>query len=327
MTVSSDRKLAFMINDLRALAIFAKVAEAGSFSAAGRALRLSTSVVSHHVSSLEMRHGVPLLHRSTRSLSLTNEGQCLLDAARRMIEAAEEGFDAIADISGAPTGTLRISAPAFLMNSPQVDAVWQFARQYPGVSLTLCSSDKQVNLVAEGFDVAIRLGVMSDSSLKSRKIGTFERCLVASPSYLESREALTTPEDLSCCDFVMLDMLPEKFVLHKDGVNVVVQPEKSRVLVNSIGGAISAVLAGLGVQKLPLSEVSEELAAGSLVNVLPDWSLETYNIYAVWPESSRRGTLVGLLLEYLVEAGKQEPSARVLQCLATKRSRVLQLPV
>ena len=301
MTLSSNRKLAFMIDDLRALAIFAKVAEAGSFSAAGRALRLSTSVVSHHVKALETRHGVSLFHRSTRSLSLTSEGQRLLEPARRMVEAAEEGFDAIADISGDPTGTLRISAPAFLMNSPQVSALWRFARRYPSVGVTLCSSDEQINLVAEGFDMAIRLGVMGDSTLKSRKIGSFERALVAAPSYLESIDTLSSPGDLTRCDFVLLDMLPEKFVLLRGDEEVAVHPEQSRVLVNSISGARSAVLAGLGIQKLPLIEVGADLAAGRLVQVLPDWSMATSNIYAVWPESSRRGTLVGLLLDHLLE--------------------------
>ena len=302
MTLSSNRKLAFMIDDLRALAIFAKVAEAGSFSAAGRALRLSTSVVSHHVKALEARHGVSLLHRSTRSLSLTSEGQRLLEPARRMVEAAEQGFDAIADISGHPTGTLRISAPAFLMNSPQVSALWQFASRYPGVGVTLCSSDEQINLVAGGFDMAIRLGVMSDSTLKSRKIGTFERALVAAPHYLESIDRLSSPSDLTRCEFVLLDMLPEKFVLLREGEEVTVQPAQSQVITNSISGARSAVLAGLGIQKLPMIEVGADLAAGRLVQVLPGWSLATSNIYAVWPESSRRSTLVGLLLDYLLDA-------------------------
>lgn len=305
MSFSLHRKLSLMIDDLRALAIFAKVAEAGSFSAAGRALRLSTSVVSHHVKALETRHGVSLLHRSTRSLSLTSEGQRLLEAAKRMVQAAEEGFDAIAEISADPTGTLRVSAPAFLMSSPQVSALWHFASRYPSVAVTLVSSDEQVNLVADGFDMAIRLGIMSDSTLKSRKIGTFERALVAAPAYLESIDPPTTPQDLPRCDFVLLDMLPEKFVLERDGQEVTVQPEQSRVLVNTISGARSAILAGLGMQKLPLSEVGADLAAGRLMEVLPEWSLPTFNIYAVWPESSRRGTLVGLLLDHLLAV--QEP--------------------
>ncbi|WP_417415250.1 LysR family transcriptional regulator [Hoeflea sp.] len=296
-----------MIDDLRALAIFAKVAEAGSFSAAGRALRLSTSVVSHHVKALETRHGVTLLHRSTRALSLTSDGQRLLQSARRMVEAAEEGFDAIADISAEPAGALKLTAPAFLTNSLQESAIWQFARRYPHVAITLHGSDEQINLVAEGYDMAIRLGAMPESTLRSRKIGTFERWLVAAPSYLETIEKPSVPQDLARCDFVLLDMLPDKFVLTRGTEEVTIHPDQSRVLVNSISGARSAVLAGLGLQKLPVSEIGEDLAAGRLVRVLPEWSLPTLNIYAVWPASSRRSSLVNLLLEFILEAqnGKQ----------------------
>lgn len=295
-----------MIDDLRALAIFAKVAEAGSFSAAGRALRLSTSVVSHHVKALESRHGVTLFHRSTRALSLTSDGQRLLDSARRMVEAAEEGLNAIADISAEPAGALRVTGPAFLKNSPQESAIWRFARRYPHVAVTLNNSDEQINLVAEGYDMAIRLGVMAESSLRSRKIGTFERCLVAAPSYLETIEKPKDPQDLARCDFVALDMLPDKFVLIRGKEEVTVVPEHSRVLVNSISGARSAVLAGLGLQKLPLSEIGDDLAAGRLVRVLPDWALPTLNIHAVWPATSRRSSLVNLLLDFILEAQRNE---------------------
>lgn len=289
----------FMIDDLRAIAIFAKVAEAGSFSAAGRALQLSTSVVSHHVKALETRHSVSLFHRSTRALSLTGEGKKLLDSARRMVEAAEEGLDAIADVSADPAGALRLTMPAFLTGSAQESAIWEFARRYPNVAVTLYSSDRQINLVAEGFDLAIRLGMMSDSALKSRKIGTFERCLVAAPSYLASIKRPVVPNDLAGCDFVLLEMLPDKFVLRRGSEEFTVQPEQSQVLVNSIGGARSAVLAGLGVQKLPISEISDDLAAGRLVRILPEWSVPTLNIYAVWPSSNHRSSLIKLLLDFL----------------------------
>lgn len=291
-----------MLDDLRALAIFARVAEAGSFSAAGRALGLSTSVVSHHVKALETRHGVSLFRRSTRALSLTDEGKRLLDGARRMVAAAEEGLDAIADVSADPAGALRLTAPAFLINSPQESAIWQFASRYPNVAVTLNSSDEQVNLIAAGFDMAIRLGGMPDSALRSRKIGSFERCLVAAPAYLETIETPTLPEDLARCDFVLLDMLSDKFVLNRGKRKVTIQPEQSRIRVNSVGGARSAVLAGLGIQKLPLSEIDEDLSAGRLVRVLPEWSLPTLDIHAVWPESSQRSSLVKLLLQHLLNA-------------------------
>ena len=291
-----------MIDDLRALAIFAKVAEAGSFSAAARSLRLSTSVVSHHVKGLEERHGVSLLHRSTRALSLTSEGQRLLKCARRMIDAAEEGFNAIADISAEPAGAIRVSAPAFINNGPQEKALWRFAKRYPNVAVTLHSSDIPVNMVAEGIDIGIRLGELSDSTLQCRKIGTFERRLVAAPSYLDTIDPPTSPTDLANCDFILCDTIPEEFVLKRGSDEITIHSEQSRILMNSVGSARSALIAGLGVQRLPLSEVEDDLAAGRLVQLLPEWSLPTLNIYAVWPPSSHRNSLVKLLLEYLIDA-------------------------
>ncbi len=291
-----------MIDDLRALAIFAKVAEAGSFSAAARSLRLSTSVVSHHVKGLEDRHGVSLLHRSTRALSLTSEGERLLECVRRMMDAAEEGLDAIADISAEPAGALRVSAPAFINNGPQEKALWGFAKRYPNVAITLHSSDIPVNMVAEGIDIGIRLGELPDSSLQCRKIGTFERRLVAAPSYLETIEQLQTPQDLANCDFILCDTIPEDFALKRGSEEITIHAEQSRILMNSVGSARSALLAGLGIQRLPLSEVEDDLTAGRLIQLLPDWSLPTLNIYAVWSPSSHRNSLVKLLLEFLIDA-------------------------
>jgi len=275
-----------MIDDLRALAIFAKVAQAGSFSGAARALRLSTSVVSHHVKTLENRHGVSLFHRSTRSLSLTGEGKKLLTSASRMVEAAEEGLDAIADTSTDPAGTLRVSVPAFSVNSPQETAIWQFANDHPNVELIVETSDERINLVAEGFDLAIWLGDTPETSLRSQQIGTAERRLVATPSYLAAIEEPANPADLVGCDFVLLNMLPAKFVLQQKATEFVVVPERFRVVVNSVAGARSAILADLGIQHL-----------------MPQWSLPTLNMFAVWPESSQRSSLVRLLLEYLQTTG------------------------
>lgn len=299
-----------MIDDLRALAIFAKVAEAGSFSAAGRALRLSTSVVSHHVKALEDRNGVTLFYRSTRALSLTEEGRRLLDAAQRMVAAAEQGLDAIADISAEPAGALRVTAPAFSMNSPVEAAIWDFTRRYPGVSISLHSTDAQVNLVADGYDMAIRLGAMSDSGLKSRKIGIFQLILVGSPAYLSGIPVLKSPQDLARCDFVQIDFLPEQFQMTRKDETINMRPERSRVVVNSVAAARSAVLYGLGIRPLPLSEIQDDLVSGRLVRILPDWNLPTLNTYAVWPAGGRRTSLVSRLLQHLVDAPTEVVGAR-----------------
>lgn len=291
-----------MIDELRAMAIFATVVECGSFSAAGRRLNLATSVVSHHVSRLEQRLGVALLYRSTRALSLTDDGRRLLECAQEMIAAAENGLNRMADASEEPAGVLRLTMPAFVMNSPQEAAAWQFAARHPRVTLLLHSTDRQVDLVGEGFDLAIRLGNMKPSALMARKIGSFERRLVAAPGYLNQIGAVDAVADLQRCDFVRMALLPETITLIRGLETVAFTPERSRVQVNSVGAARSAVIAGLGVQRLPVSEIAADLQAGRLVQLLPEWRLPDLGIYAVWPETGKRSALTRRLVDHLAGA-------------------------
>lgn len=289
-----------MIDDYRGLAVFAAVAEAGSFSGAARRLKLSTSVVSHHVSKLEERLNVTLLFRSTRSLSLTSEGEQVLHAARRMVEAGEEALDVLADDSEQPVGGLRITLPAFGLNSVVTQRVLSFAKEFPMVALSIHSSDQPVDLIKEGFDLAIRLGTLSDSSLKNRRIGTFRRAVVAAPEYLEGRPTIRSLEDLRDCTFVSYAMLPDEIALTREGVTVTFAPQSFQLEVSSVVAGKAAVLAGLGVLQLPFDEIAEELADGKLVEVLPEWKLNDLGIYAVWPDTGPQKRLTRRLIDYLV---------------------------
>lgn len=288
-----------MIDELRALAIFAKVAEAGSFSAAANSLQLSTSVVSHHVKKLETRLGTTLIRRSTRALSLTHDGERLLESASKVVREAELGLNEIAGTTSQPSGVLRLTMPTFLSNSDLQGAVWRFVSDYPKVRLNIHETEERVNLISGGYDLAIRVGTLKDSGLKRRKIGVFERALVSSPSYLEKVGGVKTPSQLNRCKFVSLGMLPEGFTLHRKGKKVAFQPDDVQISVTSVSAAHSAIVAGLGIQRLPRSEVEEELKSGLLVEVLPDWSLPTLNIYAVWPEAGQSNALVTLLIDSL----------------------------
>lgn len=291
-----------MIDDFRALAVFVAVADAGSFSAAGRQLKLSTSVISHHVTRLEAKLATPLFFRSTRSLSLTAEGTRILDAARRMVAAGEEAIDALADHTDQPVGALRVTLPAFGDDSPLHQALWSFAKAHPLVALTINSSDSPVDLVKDGYDMALRLGVLQDSSLKSRRIGTFSRALVAAPDYLAGRPPIKTLEDLIAQDFIRVAMLPKEFDLVRAGETTTITPERFRVEVNSITATLAAVRAGVGIHQLPLSEVGGDLQSGRLVEVLPDWRLPDLGIYAVWPDMGPRRRLTRRLLDFLITA-------------------------
>ncbi|WP_165814531.1 LysR family transcriptional regulator [Pararhodobacter oceanensis] len=289
-----------MIEDFRGLAVFVAVAEAGSLTAAGKRLKLSTSVVSHHLSRLEEKLGVTLYFRSTRAMSLTPEGVLALDPARRMVAAGEEALGLIGSGSDEPVGTLRITMPAWGEQLHLRQALWTFARQHPLVKIVLHSSDAPADLVKEGFDLAIRLGTLADSSLKSRRLGHFETILAAAPAYLATRPPIQTPDDLIACDFIGVTMLPGSMMLLRGGEALTVEPERVRLEVDTIASARSAVLAGLGLRHLPRGEVAGDLEAGHLQRVLPDWSMPALGVYAVWPDSGPQKALTRRLIEDLV---------------------------
>lgn len=291
-----------MADEYKGLAVFAAVADAGSFSGAAKRLKLSTSVISHHISKLEERIGVSLLYRSTRSLSLTAEGEKVLPAARQMVASADQAIDALADDLDQLVGALRITMPTFGIHTAVHQAVWRFAQEHPMVALTLHSTDRQVDLVRDGFDLGIRLGNLADSSLMTRRIGTFSRRLVATPEYLNSCGSPTTPEALKACAFIALAMVPNTIVLHQGGEQISFEPDDVRLEVDTVAAAKAAVVAGLGIQRLPLSEVEAELASGDLVEALPGWQPPDLGVYAVWPDAGSQKKLTRRLVAFLVSA-------------------------
>lgn len=289
-----------MIDDLRAMAIFATVAETGSFSAAGRQLKLATSGISQHVTKLENRLGITLFYRSTRSLSLTNDGKRLLEHAQRMMAAAEDGLNSIVDISNEPAGALTITLPAFMAGSSYEQAIWEFTRQHQAVAVTIRYLDRNFDLVAEGIDLALRMGELPDSALRSRRLGSFERKLVCAPSYLKVLPKIETPDDLKGADFVAMEGLADQVVLHKAGAEKVLSTSRGRVLVDNFAALRSALCAGLGVQRLPVSVAEVDLKTGKLIELLPDWKIPDLGTYGVWPDTSRRSSLTRLLVDHVV---------------------------
>ncbi|MEP4039418.1 LysR family transcriptional regulator [Pseudophaeobacter sp.] len=290
-----------MIDDYRSLAVFVAIADTGSLSAAGRRLKLSTSVISHHLSRLEDRQGVTLFFRSTRSMSLTPEGLMALDPARRMVTAGEEALDALHTDTEEPVGTLRVAMPAFGEQSAMHQVLWEFASLHPMVSLSLHCSDTPTDLVKEGYDLAIRLGTLRNSNLKSRRIADFKRLLVASPSYLAEQSKIESPQDLADKEFIAVTQIPPRMTLARAGDTVVVDPTNMRVEVNTVNAAKAAVLAGLGLWHLPLSEITNEIADGRLFHVLPDWNLPELGVYAIWPDIGPQKALTRRLLDHFLE--------------------------
>lgn len=291
-----------MIDELRQIAIFAKTIEHGSFRATAQALRLSPSVVSHHVAQLEQRLGTALLYRTTRKLSLTPDGERLLSAAQTMIQAAEAGIQDITNKTQQPTGVLRLTVPAIMANSPMTAEFARFALTYPDVRITLDYSDLRRELIEDGFDVAISIGGLKDSSFKAKKLFEIQRKLVASPSYLASQQAVNSPSDLDHLDW--LELAPVwniKPLFLKGKKREVVSNRNSRISVNNAHALCQLARTGAGLALIPDFLVEPDIKSGELVTVIDDWNLEPLNVYAVWPANVPKEGLIMLFLKFLSE--------------------------
>ncbi|QIY78245.1 LysR family transcriptional regulator [Chromobacterium violaceum] len=290
-----------MIDELRALAVFAKTTETGSFRAAARALGLAPSVVSHHVSQLESRLGVALLYRSTRRLSLTPDGQALYGHAQAMLQAAETGLNELAGRAAEPAGTLRLSLPAFFARGPLTTSLAAFSRCHPKVELELDYSDEKRDLIRDGIDLAIRIGELQDSALKSRRLFDMPRLLVAAPSLLDARGEPASPAELADWPWLGIRMRAKRKTLIDTAGrrhDFAIQP---RITANSVDAACQLAIAGCGLATPPAFLVENELAAGQLRVVLPDCQVEALGVYAVWPANAARESLTLRLVRFLAE--------------------------
>ncbi len=288
-----------MIDHLRALAVFAKAVEHGTFRAAARALQLSPSVVSHHVAQLEGAFGVALLYRSTRRLTLTDDGRRLFAAAREMVAAAELGLQGIASKAEDPSGHLKIAAPAGLVAGPLLDDLAAFATAHRRVAMTMCFSDAPIDLIGEGVDVAFRGGSLKDSSLKSKRLFDFPRTLVAAPAYAAARPAPRHPRDLAGWDWIRLASRPPAAQFGGPGGRAAEVAFSSRLTVDNAEAMLRLAAHGLGVTIVPSAVAERELRAGRVVEILPEWRPLAPTVYAVWPANAPRGGLAMRLVAFL----------------------------
>lgn len=297
-----------MIDQLRQLAIFAKAAETGSFRGAAKALDLSPSVVSHHISKLEADLGVALLYRSTRKLSLTADGEKLLKSAQAMMAVAERGVDEITSGSLEPAGRLKLTAPAVLAHSVLIDGIASFAAAYPKVDLDVSFTDVRRDIIAEGVDLAIRMGSLGNSSLKSKKLAAEPRLLLAAPSYLEGRDMPETPNELRSWQLLHLSSVGRQYAFKNRSGKRTSVSSASRIVVDDAMALYRLVRAGVGVGTLPRFLAEDDLSAGKIVHVLPDWQLEPLGIYAVWPSNTPRDSLTARLIRSLEKVASRMKS-------------------
>ena len=289
--------------DLNDVLTFARVVRAGSFTAAARELGVQKSSVSRRVSALEEHLGARLLQRTTRALRLTDEGRVFYDHCQRALAELQDAEEALGGMGARPRGLLRITAPlSFGFLGPIVAA---FLQRWPEVEIELVCTDRVVDLVEEGFDVAIRAGKLPDSSLIARRVGSLPRFLVASPSYLRRRRTPRTPADLAAHDCVSFGARRSPWLLQSEGASIEVAVA-SRLLVNDYDLLRQTVVAGLGIGLIPEPDCVQPLADGRLKRVLPAWTGVETPIHAVYPSLRHLSSKVKAFIDHLqVEMGER----------------------
>ncbi|MFL9609457.1 LysR substrate-binding domain-containing protein [Methylobacillus sp. Pita2] len=269
--------------DFNEAAVFVKVVQAGSFSAAARQLQLPTSTVSTRVARLEQRLGVTLLQRTTRRLNLTEAGQAYFEHAALGLGYMLEAEAAIDATRQAPQGKLKVSAPADLGDSLLAGLVKQVQSQYPALEMELVLTERYVDLVAEGIDAAIRTGELRDSSLIAKPLGSVCWAAFAHRHYLEHAPALQHPQDLNRHHCLQFSPMGRNAWTFSRGDSSVTVPLKGSTMANSIGIVRNMALNGQGVALLPTYICRPGLIIGELERVLPEWQAQSDSIHLVYP--------------------------------------------
>lgn len=252
---------------LAAYQAFAAIGREHSFSAAARRLRVSPQAVTRAIAALEERLGVRLLHRTTRAVSLTNEGAELLPRIERILRDLEDGERAMAGTQIEPRGELTVTAPVAFGQIHVMPALTSLLAAHPDLDIHLLLIDRNVRLVEEGIDVAVRIGALPDSNMRAVRIGSVSRVFVASPAYLARMGAPSLPADLARHDLVS-STGPRSGGEWRFGESGEPARLRRRIRVNTVGAALAAAEAGVGIANLLSYQAAEGLASGRLVEVL-----------------------------------------------------------
>src|ERR1700740_138009 len=272
------------MSDLNSLIIFAHVVDANGFSKAARRLKMPTSTVSRRIAELEQALGVRLIERSTRCLRLTDVGSEVLEYAHRGAEISEAIENIASNHLSKVSGNLRLAAPPSISDSLLAPIIVAFQKDYPDVHIQVFITERIVDQIAEGVDLAFRVGELEDSSLVARRILTSRHQLVASPEYLEKTKPPRTPQELLSHRLLAFSFWrPERtwkftHVNGREGESITFKPYLS---INEYDGLATALLAGIGIGDLPPIVQPELLRSGRLVEVMPKWHFRLFNLSVV----------------------------------------------
>ena len=292
------------MDKLAALSTFAQAAELRSFTAAGRVMGVSSSAVGKTIMRMEERLGVRLFNRSTRSITLTTEGEALFRRCQRIFAEVEAAELELAQSQGTPRGKLKISLP--LVGTLLTPVLANFSRAYPEIELELDFSDRLVDIIEEGFDVVLRTGTATDSQLKTRILGNFSFVIVGSPDYFAEHPVPETPEDLlrhACLRHRWSSSGKlESWRLQRDDTSVDIDLPAS-VVANTIEPLISLAEGGAGLTCVPIFAVRRQLAAGTLRPVLDQYLKDISPFRMLWPaglkETPKQRAFVDFMTKHL----------------------------
>ncbi|WP_113628121.1 LysR family transcriptional regulator [Pectobacterium peruviense] len=288
-----------MFKQLQDMALFALVAECGSFTLAARKAGLAKSSLSLRISQLEQQIGLRLLNRTTRQLNLTFAGERYLIHCQEMLQASERADLAIQRLRDNPSGRLRITSPAGLGSTLLARLTAEFQQRFPAVSLDVLISDAVIDLVQEGFDVAFRTGKPHDSSLIGRSLGQTPRYLLASPDYLARHPALLHPQQLQQHRCIAHHAWTE-WLLHR-GSELYRWLLPDSHITDNLLYARECAIAGAGITLLPDFLCRDEAVSGKLVRVLPDWQAEANELYLVYPSRKLNSPALACFIDFVLQ--------------------------
>ena len=290
------------MEEFAAIPVFVAVVENGGFSAASRKLGVSKSAVSKRINQLENHLGVLLLHRTTRKLSLTEAGERYYEHAAQALGAAGKAEDAVTELQGEPQGKLKVSSPMSFGRLHVAPLIPKLMQRYPKLQIDLVMDDRNIDLVAEGIDVAIRSGDMPDSTLIARKLAPLRQVLCASPGYIDRYGMPATPAELverNCILFSYSGDANEWTLNKGDKSESVLVSGSYRV--NNSEAILEALREGVGIGRLPTFVAGPDLKAGNLVMILESYHIPDHIFYAVFPERQYLPAKVRVFLDFAVE--------------------------
>jgi DNA-binding transcriptional LysR family regulator len=289
---------------LGAIPVFVAVIENGGFSAAARALGVSTSAISKRVNQLEQHLGAQLLHRTTRKLSLTEAGERYFEHAALALSAATDAEAAVTELQGEPQGNLKISSPMSFGRLHVAPLIPKFLKRYPRLTVELVMDDRTVDLVAERLDIAIRSssGDLPDSTLVARKLAPLRLAICASPDYVEANGAPVSPAELAehNCIFFSYSRSPNEWMLEGDGTRETIAVA-GNYRVNNSEAILEALREGIGIGRLPTFVAGPDLKSGRLIKLLESYRIPDHNFYAVFPERKYLPAKVRAFLAFAIE--------------------------